>query len=184
MCTKTLADRLGLPFHLVGALTASKVADAQAGYESQSQLMGAVLAGVNFIIHATGCLEGLLTMGYEKTVMDADRCAAMARFVKGIDFSESAQALDAFGEVAPGEHFLGNAHTQAHFRDAFWLSDLSDNKTFEQWTAEGAEWQHDRASKRVKRLLGDYDRPAIDEEVLDSLDEFVLRRTGEILEQQ
>ena len=45
MCARTLADRLGLPFHSVGGLTASKVPDAQAGYESQSQLMGAVLGG-------------------------------------------------------------------------------------------------------------------------------------------
>ena len=116
MCARTLADRLGLPFHSVGALTASKVPDAQAGFESQSQLMGAVLAGVNFIIHATGCLEGLLTTGYEKTVMDADRCAAMARFIEGVDISPRAQALDAFQEVGPGEHFLGSRHTLEEFR--------------------------------------------------------------------
>ena len=83
MCARTLADRLGLPFHSVGALTASKVPDAQAGFESQSQLMGAVLAGVHFIIHATGCLEGLLTMGYEKTVMDADRCGGDGEVHRG-----------------------------------------------------------------------------------------------------
>ena len=102
MCAKTLANRLGLPFHSVGGLTASKIPDAQAGYESQAQLMGVALAGVNFIIHATGCLEGLLTTGYEKIVMDADRCSAMQRFIQGVDFSEAAQAMDAFFEVEPG----------------------------------------------------------------------------------
>lgn len=180
MCAKTLADRLGLPFHSVGALTSSKIPDAQAGFESQAQLMGAALAGVNFIIHATGCLEGLLTMGYEKTVMDADRCAAMARFVQGVDFSEAAQAFDAFAEVKPGEHFLGCAHTQAHFEDAFWRGEMSDNGTYEQWTAEGASWQHERASRRVKQLLADYQPPQMDEATKDALDDFVARRTFEI----
>ncbi|MBL9074051.1 trimethylamine methyltransferase family protein [Tabrizicola sp.] len=180
MCAKTLADRLGLPFHSVGALTASKVPDAQAGYESQSQLMGAVLAGVNFVIHATGCLEGLLTTGYEKIVMDADRCAALQRFVQGIDFSEAAQAMDAFAEIGPGGHFLGARHTQEHFETAFWLGDMSDNGTYEQWVAEGGMWEHERASQKVRRLLNEYEAPQMDIAVREALNDFVARRTKEI----
>ncbi len=180
MCAKTLADRLGLPFHSVGGLTASKVPDAQAGYESQAQLMGAVLAGVNFIIHATGCLEGLLTTGYEKIVMDADRCSAMSRLVQGVDFSEAAQAMDAFFEVEPGGHFLGTQHTRDNFETAFWMGDMSDNGTFEQWSAEGADWQHERASARVKQILRDYEPPAMDVATREALDEFVTRRSREI----
>jgi len=180
MCAKTLADRLGLPFHSVGGLTASKIPDAQAGYESQSQLMGAALAGVNFIIHATGCLEGLLTTGYEKIVMDADRCSAMQRFVRGVDFSEAAQAMDAFFEVEPGGHFLGAQHTQDNFETAFWMGDMSDNGTFEQWKAEGSAWQHDRAAARVKHLIENYEPPAMDIAIRDALDDFVARRTYEI----
>lgn len=180
MCAKTLSDRLGLPFHSVGALTASKVPDAQAGYESQSQLMGAVLAGVNFVIHATGCLEGLLTTGYEKIVMDADRCAALQRFVQGIDFSEAAQAMDAFAEIGPGGHFLGARHTQEHFETAFWLGDMSDNGTYEQWVAEGGLWEHERASQKVCRLLNEYEAPQMDIAVREALNDFVARRTQEI----
>ena len=180
MCAKSLADRLGLPFHSVGALTASKVPDAQAGYESQSQLMGAVLAGVNFVIHATGCLEGLLTTGYEKIVMDADRCSALQRFVQGIDFSEAAQAMDAFAEIGPGGHFLGARHTQDHFETAFWLGDMSDNGTYEQWIAEGGLWEQDRAALKVKKLLTEYEPPPMDVAVREALDDFVARRTQEI----
>ncbi|WP_166418279.1 trimethylamine methyltransferase family protein [Cochlodiniinecator piscidefendens] len=180
MCAKTLADRLGLPFHSVGGLTASKVPDAQAGYESQAQLMGAALAGVNFIIHATGCLEGLLTTGYEKIVMDADRCSAMSQFVQGVDFSEAAQAMDAFFEVEPGGHFLGAQHTQDNFESAFWMGEMSDNGTYEQWAAEGASWQQDRATARVKQLLTEYTPPAMDIATRDALDDYVARRTREI----
>jgi trimethylamine--corrinoid protein Co-methyltransferase len=181
MCAKTLADRLGLPFHSVGGLTASKVPDAQAGYESQAQLMGATMAGVNFIIHATGCLEGLLTTGYEKIVMDADRVSAMQRFTQGVDFSEAAQAMEAFFEVEPGGHFLGAQHTQDNYETAFWMGDMSDNGTYEQWAAEGGLWQQDRASARVKQLLGDYEAPAMDAGIREALDEFVARRSREIM---
>ena len=180
MCAAALARRLGVPFHSVGALTASKVPDAQAAYESATQLLGAFMAGVNFIIHATGCLEGLLTMGYEKTLMDADRCAALQKFAAGVDLSPEAQALDAIREVGPGHHFLGSAHTLRHFETANFLSEVADNGTFEQWAADGSRWQHERLNGRFKEMLAEYDPPPMDAAVREGLDDFVARRLEDI----
>jgi len=179
-CAAALARRLGVPFHSVGALTASKVPDAQAAYESAMQLQAAFLAGVNFIIHATGCLEGLLTMGYEKTVMDADICGALQAFSKGVDLSENAQALDALREVGPGNHFLGCEHTQRNFETAFYRSSLADNKSFEQWSDEGAVWHQDRAAKLWRQMLKDYEKPPMDEAVDEALLAYMAKRREEI----
>ncbi len=60
-----LARRLGVPFRSGGSLTSSKVADAQAAYESASTMIPTVMAGVNFVLHAAGWLEGGLSIGYE-----------------------------------------------------------------------------------------------------------------------
>ena len=46
--------------------------------------------------------------------------------------------MDAIREVGPGGHYLGCAHTQANFKDAFWKSELLDYKPFETWEDEGA----------------------------------------------
>ncbi len=132
-------------------------------------------------VYARAEVEGLLTTGYEKIVMDADRCSALARFAEGIDFSEAAQAMDAFAEIGPGGHFLGAAHTREHFESAFWLGEMSDNGTFEQWTAEGGLWQHERASQRVKQILKDHEAPPMDEAVRESLDDYLARRSREIM---
>jgi trimethylamine--corrinoid protein Co-methyltransferase len=179
-CAAALARRLGVPFHSVGALTASKVPDAQAAYESAMQLQAAFLAGVNFIIHATGCLEGLLTMGYEKTVMDADICGALQAFSKGVDLSVNAQALDALREVGPGNHFLGCEHTQRNFETAFYRSPLADNKSFEQWSDEGAVWHQDRAAKLWRQMLKDYEMPPMDEATDEALLTYMAKRREEI----
>ncbi len=179
-CAAALARRLGVPFHSVGALTASKVPDAQAAYESAMQLQAAFLAGVNFIIHATGCLEGLLTMGYEKTVMDADICGALQAFSKGVDLSVNAQALDALREVGPGNHFLGCEHTQRNFETAFYRSSLADNKSFEQWSEEGGVWHQDRAAKLWRQMLKDYEKPPMDEAVDEALLAYMAKRREEI----
>lgn len=180
MSAQLLARRLSVPFHSVGALTASKVPDAQAGYESATQLVGAFMAGVNFIIHATGCLEGLLTMGYEKTLMDHDRCEALEVFARGVEVTDESLAFDAQLEIGPGGHFLGSEHTLRHFETAFHQSEAADNSSFEQWTAEGGEWQHDRLLRRWKEMLADYEPPPMDLSALAELDEFVARRTSEI----
>ncbi len=108
-----LARRLGLPFRSGGSRCASKLADAQAAYESAQTLLPTLLAGVNFVLHAAGWLEGGLVSGYEKFVMDADQIGMMQALGEGIDLSENGQAMDAIREVGPGTHFLGCAHTEA-----------------------------------------------------------------------
>ena len=117
-----LARRLGVPFRSGGSLTASKLPDAQAAYESAATLIPTMMAGTNFVLHAAGWLEGGLAIGYEKFVLDADQLGMMATFVQGLDLSENGQALDAIRENPPGQHFLGTAHTLANFESAFYRS--------------------------------------------------------------
>ena len=68
-----LARRLGVPFRSGGNLTAAKTPDYQAAYESAATFFPTILAGVNFVLHTAGWLEGGLTMGYEKFILDADQ---------------------------------------------------------------------------------------------------------------
>ncbi|MGB1576082.1 MAG: trimethylamine methyltransferase family protein, partial [Paracoccaceae bacterium] len=68
-----MARRLGLPLRCGGSLTASKIEDAQAAYESADSMHSTMLAGSNYTLHAAGWLEGGLSTGFEKLIMDADR---------------------------------------------------------------------------------------------------------------
>jgi trimethylamine--corrinoid protein Co-methyltransferase len=171
-----LARRLGVPFRSGGSLCASKIPDAQAAYESAATLWPTVLAGVNFVLHAAGWLEGGLAVGYEKFILDADQCGMMAVFVKGMDLSENGQALDAIRENGPGQHFLGSAHTLANFETAFYRSDSADNNSFEQWQEDGSLDAAQRANKIWKRMLAAYEPPPIDPGIDEALLEFIARR--------
>ncbi len=171
-----LARRLGLPYRSAGAFCGSKLPDAQAAYESANSLTMGLLSGVNFMLHACGWLEGGLVASYEKYVMDADQLGALQRFARGVDISEAAQAMDAIREVGPGGHYLGCAHTQAHFKDAFWRSNLFDYRPFETWDEDGAPDTETLASRRVARLLRDYEAPPIDPGVAEALADHVARR--------
>ncbi|MFD1912493.1 trimethylamine methyltransferase family protein [Halodurantibacterium flavum] len=171
-----LARRLGLPYRSGGAFCGSKLPDAQAAYESANSLNMALLSGVNFMLHACGWLEGGLVSSYEKFVMDADQLGVLHHLAKGVDVSENGQAMGAIREVGPGGHYLGCAHTQANFKDAFWRTDLLDYKPFETWEEEGARDTVALASARVDRLLRDYQQPQIDPGVQEGLQDYVARR--------
>jgi trimethylamine--corrinoid protein Co-methyltransferase len=175
-----LARRLGVPFRSGGSLTASKVPDAQAAYESLATLLPTVMAGTNFVLHAAGWLEGGLAIGYEKFVLDEDQCGMMATFVRGLDLSENGQALDAIRDNGPGQHFLGTAHTLANFETAFYRSAVADNSSFEQWSDEGSHDAARRANTLWKKRLADHENPPIDAAIAAELDEFVARRTAEL----
>jgi trimethylamine---corrinoid protein Co-methyltransferase len=172
----SLARRLGVPFRSGGALTASKVADAQAAFESANTMQPTMLGGVNFVLHAAGWLEGGLSMGYEKFVLDDDQLGAWHAFAPGVDLSPNGQALDAMLTNDPGVHFLGHAHTLANFESAFWRSAVADNASFEQWEAEGSHDAAQRANAVWKRKLAEYEAPPIDEAVDEELREWIERK--------
>ena len=168
-----LARRLGVPFRSGGGLCGSKLPDAQAAFEAANTLQTAALAGVNFMLHTAGWLEGGLAMGYEKFIMDCDQANMIAVLLAGMDLSENAQAMDAFREVGPGKHFLGSAHTLSNFETAFYRSTVADNNSYEQWSAEGSLDTAHRANGIWKKMLVDYQAPELDPAVDEALQAFI-----------
>ena len=175
-----LARRLNLPYRSGGSFCGSKLPDAQAGYETANSLNMALLSGVNFMLHSCGWLEGGLVSSYEKFVLDADQLGILHKMAEGISVDENAQAMDAIREVGPGGHYLGCAHTQANFKDAFWRSDVLDYKPFETWDEEGARDSQILASERVAKQLRDYQQPALDPGINEALVSYVTKKKAEM----
>jgi len=171
-----LARRLGVPFRSGGGLCGSKIPDAQAAYEAANTLQASALAGVNFMLHTAGWLEGGLTMGYEKFVMDADQANMLNVVLAGIDLSENGQAMSAIREAGPGAHYLGTEHTQENFKTAFYRSSLTDNNSYEQWQEEGSLNMAQRAHTTWKTMLKEYQPPVLDPSIDAALLEFIRNR--------
>jgi trimethylamine--corrinoid protein Co-methyltransferase len=164
-----LSRRMGLPFRCGGHLTASKVADAQAMLESTNAMNPAIMAGANFIFQAAGWLESGLTIGYEKFVMDAEQCGALARVVEGLTIDDEQLAVDAYREAGVGTNFLGVEHTMRHYRHANYRAELSDANPFEQWSEAGSQDMQQRAFLKWKKMLREYEMPTIDAAVDEAL---------------
>ena len=174
-----LARRLNLPLRCSGNFTTSKLPDAQAMMEGTMSMLAAVQCGANFILHSAGFLDGLLSMSYEKFMLDADLCGALHAYLDGVKMGDDELAVEAFAEVGPGNHFFGAQHTLRHYETAFWDSDLSDNEPFEKWEAAGSADAATRANRLWKKRLAEYEAPAMDIAVKDALKDFVAKKKAE-----
>ena len=168
-----LARRYKLPWRSSGMLTGSKVTDAQAGYESAFNMFPIMLAGANYVMHCAGWTEAGLTASFAKFMLDAEQMEMLWKFGHGPRFEDFDEAVATIGQVGPGGHFLGTAHTQAHFQDAFFMSDLFDNNSFEQWLADGAKEADARGLEAARRALDGYVAPALDPGVEAALADFI-----------
>jgi trimethylamine--corrinoid protein Co-methyltransferase len=179
VATGQLARRVGLPWR-TSNVTGSPVVDAQAAYESEMSIWGAVLGGASILYQGAGWLEGGLTASFEKLILDAELLQQMAQVLQPLVVDDDALGLDAIAEVGPGGHFFGSPHTLARFETAFYQPMLSDWRNFETWQEDGARTATQRANSIWKRLLADFEPPPMDPGRLEALDELVDRRKREI----
>jgi trimethylamine--corrinoid protein Co-methyltransferase len=173
-----LARRLGLPYRSSNANAANSL-DAQAAYESVFSLWGAIMGGVNLLMHGAGWMEGGLQASFEKMALDADLLAMVAEFLKPLRVDEGELALEAMREVGPGGHFFGAEHTQSRYRTAFFPPMISDWRNYESWREAGSPTALDAAERIVAERLRDYVAPPIETERLEALTAFVARRKAE-----
>jgi trimethylamine--corrinoid protein Co-methyltransferase len=176
-----LARRAGLPLRCGGSLTASKIEDAQAAYESADSMHSTMLAGANYVLHAAGWMEGGLCTGFEKLIMDADRLGGYQKLLdQGLDVSDEALARDAYDEVKPGGHFLGSGHTMRNYQTAFYEPALSDSENVESWEERGEQDMRMRAYDKWNAMLEQWQEPPMDPGLREELVGYVARRKQEL----
>jgi len=173
-----LARRYGLPFRSSNA-NAANVVDAQAAYEAEMSLWGAVMGHASIIMHGAGWMEGGLCASFEKMILDAELLQMMAVFLQPIEVDDDTMGLEAIAEVGPGGHFFGAAHTLERYETAFYAPMLSDWRNFEAWNEAGHRDTAQRANVVYKKILASFEPPPLDPAVREELDDFVARRKRE-----
>jgi trimethylamine--corrinoid protein Co-methyltransferase len=173
-----LARRYRVPYRSSNVCAANAL-DAQAAYESVFSLWGAVMGGVNLLMHGAGWMEGGLHASYEKMVLDAELLGMVEAFLDPVEVDEASLAFEAMEEVGPGGHFFGTQHTQDRYRTAFHRPMISDWRNYETWQEAGSPEAPSKANRIWKELLAAYQPPPMDPAVREELDAFVERRVAE-----
>ncbi len=175
-----MARHYDVPWRTSNTLGGAKTFDAQAGYESASTMMAALMAGANYLWHSAGWNEAGMHCSTAKFVVDAEQCEMGYRMAEGIRWDDFDQALAAVRDVGPGGHYLGHPHTLENFQRAFFMPELFDNNSIEQWQAEGAKDITARALERARRMLEEWEEPPLDPAKDEELRAFIDRREREI----
>lgn len=84
--------------------------------------------------------------------------------------------MKAIGDIGPGGHYLGHTHTLENSQRAFFMPEMFDNNSIEQWVAEGSVDITERALIRACQMLTDYEEPKLDEGVNEALLDYIARR--------
>jgi trimethylamine--corrinoid protein Co-methyltransferase len=180
LATGQIARHFGLPVRSGGGLTSSQVPDAQAAYEGLMTMLPTFLAGINWVMHTAGWLDGGLVASYEKFVIDVQILELLQKEFTPLDFDEESLAFGAHEEVGHGGHFLGAAHTMERFRTCFYRPFLSSSDNYDRWMRGGAKDAAARASDVWHKKLDEYEPPAIDDAVREELAAYVTRRRAEL----
>jgi trimethylamine--corrinoid protein Co-methyltransferase len=180
LCTGQIARRFGLPVRSGGGLTSSQTPDAQAGYESLMTMLPTFLAGINWVMHSAGWLEGGLVASYEKYVLDVQVLEMLQHEFRPLEIDEASLAFDAHDEVRHGGHFLGAAHTMERFRTCFYRPFLSSSDNYDRWMRGGAKDAAARAAEVARKKIDEYELPPLDAAVREELEEYVTRRRREL----
>ncbi len=165
-----------VPWRTSNTLGGAKTFDAQAGYESATTLMAVMMAGANYIWHSAGWNEGGMHCCKSKFVVDAEQCAMAYRMAEGVNWDDFDAALSAVRDIGPGGHYMGHALTLEKFRSTFFMPQLFDNNSIEQWEQEGSLEITGRAANAVCKMLSDYEKPPLDAGIDEALRDYIARR--------
>lgn len=174
-----LAGFYGIPCAPGGYCGASKVADAQSGYE---HLYNALMEGLigSDIIGSAGSLDNALTSCYTMLVIDNEISSVVQRTINGMEVSAEKLAVNVIAEVIESQsNFLEHKHTRKYLRAGeLCVPPLGDRQTFERWAIQ-KEKVEDKARRIAKELIATHQVLPLDPEVNAEFDQIIehARRT-------
>ena len=165
-----LARRVRIPNYNSSGLSDAKIPDAQAGWEKGMTTLLVALSGGNYIHHAAGMLESMITVAYEQYVIDDEIIGMAKRVLRGIEVDPEHLALEAVRAVGPGGNYMTADHTMAHLRTEYYGGNgVTDRSGRAQWEGRGGADARERARSLAREILAGQETPCIAPDVDRSL---------------
>jgi trimethylamine---corrinoid protein Co-methyltransferase len=158
---------LGMPMFSLAGCSDSKIIDQQAAIEAALTLMSDAVGG-GHLVHDLGYLESGLSGSLVQLAVCNEILSWLDHFTAQIEINDDTLALDLIDQVGPDGQFLDSDHTFRHYRER-WYPDLFDRDNFDGWQARGSTSLVDRASKRVSKILAEYEPKPLPAEVQSEL---------------
>jgi trimethylamine--corrinoid protein Co-methyltransferase len=153
-------------------ITDAKVADYQAGFETMQNLMMGMLAGAHLLNEAVGIMDNLLTVSYEKTIIDCELIGRVKRIMEGIHGPDCEMNIEMIKEVGHGGNYLLHDITFERCRDR-WRASHSYCGSYSEWEKRGSLDIVRRANKTWKEILAAAPETLIDPALEEELKAYI-----------
>lgn len=163
-----------LPTRVMCGMTDSKKVDCQAGFETMQNLMMGVLSGANLIHESLGVLDSILTVSYEKFIIDEELISRVFRIAEGVNTSNFSQSVNSIGEVGPHGTYLNHRTTYEQCRSV-WKPSVSCWEDYDTWIANGSVDILERANKKFKNILNDCPESMMEKSMEKELENYLGR---------
>lgn len=150
-----MARFYNLPGIVSGPNSDAHCLDEQNAWEKMLTMAVAMNAGVNIMVNA-GAFATVSTVSYEQLVLDDEMAAICQQLLRGVEVSAETLALDLIEGVGPGGNFLAQKHTLKHWRNDYWLPQVSNRVSFSAWSKAGNKDVVTVAAERAKKLLAEH----------------------------
>ncbi len=147
-------DYYHLPARAQTGVTSSKCLDYQAGFETMQSLLLTALLDVDVTSQSAGSMENLLTISFEKTLIDDEVIARVRRIIGGIEVTDETLSVDIMMEVKHGDNFLMHDSTLDHLYDG-WQATISDWNLYDRWKDQEYPDIEKRAEAKVKKIISE-----------------------------
>jgi len=143
----------------------------ESGLEETIDML-ATMGGSNFIHHAAGMLESMLTVAYEQYVIDDEIIGMCCKVLQGIEVDADHLALEAIDDVGPGGNFIASDHTFAHMRTEYFTGNgVTDRKIHDDWEQDGSQDAATRAREIVRTILAQEEKSYIPADIAQAIRE-------------
>jgi len=172
-------DYYQIPVRAMSGYTDAKIPDFQAGMETmQNQMMG-MLSGAHLLNESVGILDSILTISYEKTILDGELISRIKRINQGIDSVDQDLCVDSIQKVGHSGSYLTDPNTVKNCRNR-WEPSASFWGTQKDWEKEGGNTVAFRANQKARQILADAPDSLIDQNLEQALKDYIAKESQKI----
>lgn len=147
-----------IPTRTMAGNTDAKIADIQAGYETMQNYILLLTGGSHLINECLGILDGMMTVSYEKYIIDEEMLRRMDCTMQGLSTNEKDFDISVIFDTPHVEPFMMH-DTTLDACATQWKPEVACWSNYDQWVSEGMPTMLDKAAvlcqKRIESAPSD-----------------------------
>jgi len=166
-----------IPTRTMAGLTDAKTVDCQAGLETMQNYFTLMMSGTHMINECIGTLDSILTVSYEKFMIDEEMMSRMLRIMEGVSTKDEDFDISSIKKTGHAGSYLKHPDTVRNCRST-WVPTVSDWESYDKWKATGSEDIVVQANRKYKEVLKNCPESLLSKDIAEQLTKFVDSRRG------